>query len=307
MSQATGLFGTESGGIRRFRLSGPAPRHDIRITPARGDLADIRLAGKVFASSYVAAIPYHCVAALTTLHRAPSDIAEAVSQLRLGDGFAVLEIAGGWCWGYCLDDGYCGYVRASSLARDTIAATHRVTARSTLIFAEADFKSPIVMRPAMGTSLVISEEQGHFSCCGQGYVPTGHIGRIDDSARTGAEAIADMAERLIGAPYVWGGRSGDGLDCSGLVQLVLALGGIAAPRDSDQQQEALGIEIDPAMALQRNDLVFFPHHVGIMVDAHLLVHANSDAMCVSVEPLDNVVARLSSRGHEQAITARKRL
>lgn len=226
-----------------------------------------------------------------------------MSQLRLGDGFAVLETAGGWCWGYYLDDGYCGYVHAEDLARGTTAPTHKVRAPATLIFSEADYKAPVVMRPAMGAQLAISEEQGGFSKCDYGYLPSHHlcpIGGVD-------EDIATVAEGLIGMPYLWGGRSGDGLDCSGLVQLALALKGVAAPRDSDQQEEALGEEIPESSSLQRNDLVFFPNHVGIMVNASHIIHANSSAMCVSVDALEDVVTKPYADGVGRPITARKRI
>ncbi|WOE74492.1 C40 family peptidase [Alterisphingorhabdus coralli] len=300
----TGLLSTtDAEPVTRFGLNGPLPAYDKRITPARGDLADIGLAGKIFASSYVAAVPHHCVMASAMLHKTASQTAEAVSQLRLGDGFAVLEMAGGWCWGYCLDDGYCGYVELSALARGTVAATHSVSARATLIFSEPDFKAPVVMRPAMGSQLSIAGEEGAFSKCEHGYLPSHHLAAIG----TAGEDIATIAETLIDAPYLWGGRGGDGLDCSGLVQLVLMLKGVTSPRDSDQQEAALGKALEEDAPLQRNDLVFFPHHVGIMLDGEHIIHANSTAMCVSVDRLEDVVARPYTGGDNRPITARKRL
>jgi cell wall-associated NlpC family hydrolase len=155
----------------------------------------------------------------------------------------------------------------------------------------------------MGAQIVCGElsECGKFLACEGGWMPVAHlseIGKVDGSP-------ADLAERLVGTPYSWGGRSGDAIDCSGLVQLVFGLKGIAAPRDADMQQADFGEELPEGEALQRGDLVFFPGHVGIMADGENLIHANAAAMAVSVEPLERAAARFSE--HEVPVLARKRV
>ena len=155
----------------------------------------------------------------------------------------------------------------------------------------------------MGAQLACREFSscGTYMACENGFVPMVHlseIGKVDVSP-------ADLAEELIGTPYSWGGRSGDAIDCSGLVQLVFGLKGILAPRDADMQQADFGDDLPNDMPLQRGDLVFFPGHVGIMADAENIIHANGTAMAVSMEPLTKAVARFAE--HEQPIVARKRV
>jgi cell wall-associated NlpC family hydrolase len=141
---------------------------------------------------------------------------------------------------------------------------------------------------------------GDFLATSGGYVHCRHLRRLDQVT---SDPVA-VAEALLGVPYRWGGRSGDGVDCSGLVQLALAAAGIAAPRDSDQQR-SLGQPVEPGAPLARGDLVFFPGHVGMMADGERLVHANAHWMAVTIEPLEAVKQRHPA--HPQAVTAIRRL
>jgi len=143
--------------------------------------------------------------------------------------------------------------------------------------------------------------EGDFLAVDGGFVHQRHVRAIDDTEQ---DWVA-VAERYLGAPYVWGGR-GLGVDCSGLVQMALAACGIAAPRDTDQQAEAVGEALGDNAALRRGDILFFPGHVGLMVDGERLIHANAHAMAVTIEPLDDVVARLRDT-HEQPVTGRRRI
>lgn len=210
-------------------------------------------------------------------------------------------MAGAWAWGYCLHDHYVGYVPLAAL--DTpIEASHVVSTPAALVFAEPDIKSPVRSRLPFGARLTArSAGDAPFFETSQGFIHRRHLRGLGEH---GAEAVA-VAERLVGTPYRWGGRSGDGIDCSGLVQQALAATGVAAPRDSDQQA-ALGKLLAENEPLRRGDLVFFPGHVGLMADAERLVHANAYWMATVVEPLADVVARLAPR-HAQPITARRRL
>jgi cell wall-associated NlpC family hydrolase len=136
---------------------------------------------------------------------------------------------------------------------------------------------------------------------GEGYVHVRHVAAIDIALDP-----VDVASSLIGMPYLWGGRGADGIDCSGLVQRAFELAGIDAPRDSDQQREALGEALPDGTPAARGDLVFFPGHVGIMLDGERLVHANAWWMRVVVEPLVDVVERLAPQ-HSQPVTSRRRI
>lgn len=225
--------------------------------------------------------------------------ATAVSQLLFGEDFHVLDTAAGWAWGYCDHDHYVGYVRQEALAAP-VMATHFVSVREALLFERADIKSAAPMPLSLGARLQ-GEMEGDFLKTASGFVHGRHVAPLGQ----GLDDIVATAAQLIGAPYLWGGRGAGGVDCSGLVQLALALAGIACPRDSDQQRESVGRELVADEPFQRGDLVFFPGHVGIMVDADTLLHANAWWMAVTSEPLRDVVDRLSPR-HEQPVLARRR-
>jgi cell wall-associated NlpC family hydrolase len=179
--------------------------------------------------------------------------------------------------------------------------THIVTGALALIFADADIKAPVVGRLPIG-ACVDGQMVGDFLRIDSGFIHHRHIGPIDAAA---ADPVA-VAEQLLGVPYLWGGRGADGIDCSGLVQRALGLAGIDAPRDSDQQRDGLGREIDENAPLQRGDLIFFPGHVGMMIDDARIIHANAFWMAVTIEPLADVVERLAPT-HARPISARRRL
>jgi hypothetical protein len=267
----------------------------------RKDIADVALAGRLFAPHY--AEPQHrgCVLISAMLRAAPDHQAEAVSQLLLGEGFAVLDIAGGWAWGYCLHDHYVGYIPADALG-EVSASSHIISTSLALLFAAPDIKSPVVARWPMGARFAGIEQNG-FVVCEAGHVHHRHVSRID-VLETDPVAVA---EKFVDAPYLWGGRGDGGVDCSGLIQIALGRVGIAVPRDADLQQQAeLGAEIAPDAPLRRGDLIFFPNHVGFMVDGERLIHANAHSMTVAIEPLADLVARLKPN-HDRPIRARRRL
>lgn len=234
------------------------------------------------------------------LRAGPSADARGISQLVHGESFAVLDIAAGWAWGRCLHDDYVGYLPASALGL-VAAPSHIVTAPIALIFADADIKAPLVARLTIGAR-VHGQLIGDFLRTDTGFIHRRHV-RATDMIESDCVAVA---ERLIGMPYLWGGRGADGIDCSGLVQRALGLGGIAVPRDSEQQREGLGRALAEDETLVRGDLVFFPGHVGLMVDATRIIHANAFWMAVTVEPLADVVARLVPT-HANPVSARRRI
>ncbi|SFR79201.1 NlpC/P60 family protein [Sphingomonas jatrophae] len=225
----------------------------------------------------------------------PAGGSRAVSELRLGDGFALLDESGGWAWGYSLDDHYVGYVPASALGHDA-APTHFIKARTALVFAAPDIKAPVTGTLPIGAR-VAGEFEGDFLRVDDGFLHHRHVRALGEWHQDPAA----VATKLLGTPYRWGGRSGFGIDCSGLIQLALGLSGLVVPRDSDQQRDSIGQPIADSETLQRNDIVFFPGHVGLMLDERSIIHANAHAMVVSVEDLEAVVARGS------AIVARRRL
>ncbi|MBK5263772.1 MAG: C40 family peptidase [Alphaproteobacteria bacterium] len=284
----------------RFTLTGRSIALDRRINAIRGDLADIALAGRYFVPHYSCPQGFSVTAPRTAIRIKGDAASTAVSELLHGETFQAIDIAGGWAWGYSAHDNYVGYVRADQLGVP-IMPTHSVTTRAALVFADADIKSPEQLRLPMGSRLA-GEVEGAFLKCAEGFVHLRHVSPVETIQN---DPVA-IAQSLAGAPYLWGGRSSDGLDCSGLVQLCLSLCGIAVPRDTDQQMAALDNEIAADAPLQRGDIIFFPGHVGLMADADNLVHANAFWMQVVTEPLADVVARLTA-DHVQPVLARRRI
>lgn len=285
----------------RFRLGGISRPYDARTHAIRDDLADIALAEHYFAPHYAQPVAYDC-ATPGTIVRAKADMAAgAVTQILHGERFMVLDQRAGWAWGYCAHDHYVGYVRQDGLAAP-VAPTHR-SAWPLPIFARPDIKAPVTMSLPMG-ALLAGEMAGDFlALTTGGFAHHRHIAPIDTHE---SDAVA-VAERMLGAPYRWGGRGDGGYDCSGLVQVALAACGIAAPRDTDQQRasDRLGPEVDPANGLRRGDIVFFPGHVGLMLDGVRLLHANGHWMRVCAEPLADVIARLAADHAEPVLAVRR--
>lgn len=254
----------------------------------------------LFAPHYARAESGRCIVNIATVYARPSQEAPATSQLAYGEGFEIIDKAGGWAWGRCAHDDYVGYVRADMLG-SAETATHRVTAPLALVFTGPDIKAAVTKTLPIGARLSGREEDGFFRT-NDGYVHQRHVAGLETIE---SDPVA-VAERMIGMPYRWGGRGGGGIDCSGLVQRSLELAGIAAPRDSDMQRDQLGEALPDKAELRRGDLVFFPGHVGFMLDEARLLHANAYWMSTMIEPLADVVERLKPT-HAQPIITRKRI
>ena len=270
------------------------PSFDPRVTPARPDLAAASLKGKIVADAYVDGETKAVVRGVADLRRARSPDATIETQLFFGEGFVVYEEAGGWSWGQSTLDDYVGYVETAALG-SAPAATHRVTALQSHVYPSANIKQPPMMRLPMNALVAIDGREERFAhLTSGGYVPQIHIAPL---ARRAGDFVA-IAERFLGCPYLWGGRTADGIDCSGLLQAALAATGLAIPRDADMQECEVGRNLsDPERAtLRRGDLIFWPDHVAIMLDDAIALHANGYHMAVAREALSDVVARNRANG-----------
>jgi hypothetical protein len=259
-----------------FRLDGPSRPIDGRIHAWRSDLADVALAGRVFAPHYARPIVRACGSHPAFVWPGPLGEGEAISELLPGEEFAVLEYAGGRAWGFCKADHVVGYVEAIALT-GPIVPTHIVCERNAPVAADERVTSPVIAHLPMGARL-------HGHPCGgclateYGCVSMSHL-------RPFADAEPDpvlVGERLLGVPYLAGGRSEQGIDAAGFVQLALALCGIPAPRMLDQLA-ALGAAVADGAPAEPRDVALFEGGAGLMIDDLMMIHASAAAGKVAVE------------------------
>jgi len=274
---------------------------DARITPARGDLAASFLRGKVDAKSFVDGETQTIAVGRTALRAGPSSTSGMASEVLFGEIVTVYERRDGWAWVQCALDDYVGYVREDALV-EPMKPTHRVIATSTPLLPAPDVKRPALDLLPMNAQIHVAGHEGRFArTASRGFVFADHLVPLDDRKK---DWVA-IAERFLGAPYIWGGKTYGGLDCSGLVQTALQTAGIACPRDSDMQEKALGHAVEDLSRPQRGDLVFWKGHVGIMLDGARMLHANAYTMNVTVERLSEAIMRIAKSGSE--VTSLRRL
>ncbi|AEI37360.1 MAG: NlpC/P60 family protein [Zymomonas mobilis subsp. pomaceae] len=288
-----------------FCLTEKSSSFDPRINAFKDGLADIALAGKIFSSHYAKPIIRYCHNKATFLQKEAREDSQSVSQLLPGEAFAIVEIMNGWAWGYSLHDHYVGYLPLQSLILPPPRSpSYIVTALQTPVFSAADIKSQPTFFWSIGCRFS-GEPIDDFIVTEAGYIHKRHACLSEDLEKNFRDP-AGIAEKLVGLPYLWGGRGWGGIDCSGLIQVSLMMTGRSVPRDSDMQQAVLGKEIAPEIPLLRGDCIFFSGHVGMMLDEERIIHANGFWMAVTIENLSDVVARLSKL-NALPILARRRL
>ena len=282
------------------------PAYDSRLTPARADLAAKALEGKVAAARYVEGSVREIVEPQAPLRHEPAPDAPLLTEALKGERVTIYdENTEGWSWGQLAADRYVGWLPTNALTPPGAAVTHKVAALRTLVFPGPSIRLAPVEALPLGARFAIARTEGRLAVTqAGGYVPAAHLVPIE-VYETGFVAVA---ERFLGVPYLWGGKTALGIDCSGLVQIALTACGIACPRDSDMQEQALGQPISSDLAAsepRRGDLVFWNGHVGIVRDRLSLLHANAFHMSVAIEPIAEVVARIRDTGSE--ITSVRRI
>jgi hypothetical protein len=273
-----------------------------RLTPARADLAARYLEGKVAAARFVDGEAREVIEPQLPVRRAPSPDAPLDTEALMGERVTVFETSEeGWAWGQLDADRYVGFMPANGLAPPGPAPTRWVSAVRTLVFPAPSIKLPPLAGLPFGALIAVARHEGRFAVTASGgYVPWVHLAPLEHRE---TDFVA-IAERFLGAPYLWGGKTSLGLDCSGLVQIALAACGLACPRDSDMQEAALG-EAVTGGPWRRGDLMFWKGHVAIVRDEATLIHANGFHMAVAIEPIETAVARI--RPTDGEVTRVKRL
>jgi len=273
---------------------------DRRLTPSNGRVAHTSLQGQLAAERYVDGEITQVNTSVTNLLREAGSGGRE-RQLLYGDHFRVLETVSGFAFGQALKDGYVGYITNTDLS-DPVDATHIVATRGTHLYPSANMKSPEIMPLSFGSRLRIVSAQDTFFETHEGYfVPKNHL----RPAKAHFNDLASVAQLFFGTPYLWGGNSNAGIDCSGLVQTALLACGYDCPGDADLQQQTVG-NLTNDTEVKRGDLFFWKTHVAIAVDDKTLIHSNAGAMSTTYEPIDVAIERIAAGG-EGPVTSRKRV
>lgn len=275
---------------------------DPRITPARADLAAKHLEGKVSAARFAQGRVMEVIEPQAPLRREPRPDAPLDTEALKGERVTIYDSdAEGYSWGQLAADYYVGWLPTNALAPAGPAPTHKVAALRTFAFPGPSIKLPPVEALPLGATLTVIRFAERMAVTASGaYVPAPHLVSVGEFEKD----FVAVAERFLGVPYLWGGRTALGLDCSGLVQISLAACGIACPRDSDMQEAALGAPLADRSNLKRGDLVFWKGHVAVVRDVENLLHANAFHMAVAIEPIAEAVTRIRAAGSEVSTVRR---
>lgn len=269
---------------------------DPRTHAYREDLAADSLKGQVDAPEYAKGERRQIMEGVTAMRREPRHDAPLETELLFGEAVIVYDEREGWAWAQAESDSYVGYVSADALAPEVFAPTHRVGVLRTHQYPAPDIKAPPLELLSMNALVAVERAEGRFAVLKDGrFAVAAHLAPLGEYEKD----FVAVAERFLGTPYLWGGRTSIGLDCSALVQLALQSAGIPCPRDTDMQETVLGEALsDPKdqSAFRRSDLVFWKGHMGVMLDEVRLLHANAHHMAVAIEPVADAIARIAAAG-----------
>ncbi|MEM8812121.1 MAG: NlpC/P60 family protein [Pseudomonadota bacterium] len=274
---------------------------DPRLNAYRTDLADRRLRDRIEAARFVDGVPMRVSEAVVPLNRRPGMDAPIDSQVLFGETVTSFDRRGGWVWCQSVVDDYVGYVPETALAEPGPEPTHWVSVLTTPLYPEPELRRPPVAILSIGSRVTVVgtatvRDLDYALLPDGGAIVASHLAPVD---RPIASDFVSIADRFVGLPYIWAGRSGFGVDCSGIIQLAMMMTGSNPLRDSDMQEATIGEArpIDQGLEdLERGDLVFWKGHVGIMIDPVTLLHASGYHMLVARDEARVVIDRLEAKG-----------
>ncbi len=263
---------------------------DPREHPSRAGMAASYLQGQVDAPRFVDGALFKVNAGVLPMHGAAVGASGRISELLFGERFMVYDTLGAWVWGQSQADGYVGYLRAEGMVPDQGAPSHEIAALRTHVYERPDLKSTPVALLHMASRVAVTDEVGGYCRVDAGgWVTSRHLAKIGEVETD----IVATARKFMHAPYLWGGRSSLGLDCSSLVQFAFMRSGRSAPRDSDQQERSVGAKVEAGLdAARPGDLLYLKGHVVVLSAPGVVLHANAHHMAVAEEPLDGFIARM---------------
>ncbi len=279
---------------------------DRRLHAFRADLADLALKGQVNATRFAEGMPARIKSAVVLVRKEPKPSASVDTEFLFGEDITVFDRADGWAWVQSGIDWYVGYVPVSDLDLGAPPpATHRVHALRSFVYPEPNMKMPPLLALSLGSRLAVAETEGKWAKLATGgFIYSRHISPLT-SPETDPIAVA---ERFRHIPYLWGGRSSFGLDCSALIQLSMDACNIPCPRDSDMQESGFGTPVPftgDQSVLERGDLIFWRGHVAFWLDPTRCLHANATDMMVAEAPFEETVARIETAGEGPVTSVRR--
>ena len=270
---------------------------DRRLTPANDRAALESLRGVIAAPRYVPGDAARLAVPMADLCRTPGGARER--QLLLGAAVTVIDRHMGWAFVQNGTDGYCGYLPGTALGEPR-APTHRVSAAATHLYAAARVQARDIANLSFGAEVTVTGSTETFAETPDGFIPAPHVRPLDNPF----DDPVTVARLFLGTPYLWGGNSRAGIDCSGLVQTALLACGHACPADSDLQRD-LGTGLPPGTRFRRNDLLFWEGHVALVADDAQIIHASGHVMATVLEKTDAAIARIDATGNP--VIAHRRL
>ena len=269
---------------------------DRRLNAFRPDLADKQLAGQVEAARFAEGAIFHVIVPVARVHSGPDAGSGMDTQFLHGADVRVFDRNNGWAWVQAQRDSYVGYVPENNIDEGSCKASHVVCVPRSFVYPEPDLKKPAIHTHSMGALVTVAEETEvrgtRYAVLADGRAM---VARHLRPAHQAAEDFVSVAELFLHTPYLWGGASGFGIDCSGLVQLSMRMAGKSVLRDTDMQVESIGTALDPQdPSRKRGDLIFWRGHVAILTAPDEIIHANGYTMSVAREPLDEAIRRIEA-------------